>query len=101
MSKEIEREAFIKAKNGSKIHLNYLIEVNYPIVFKYIYKLTFNKELSEDIAQETAIRFIVNLKKFEYRAMIRTLMITIAGNLLKDYYKRLSPCHWMRILSGT
>ena len=91
MSREVEREAFIKAKNGSKIHLNYLIEVNYPIVFKYIYKLTFDKELSEDISQETAIRFIVNLKKYEYRAKVSTLMITIAGNLLKDHYKKIKP----------
>jgi RNA polymerase sigma-70 factor (ECF subfamily) len=91
MSREIEREAFFKAKNGSKIHLNYLIEVNYPIVFKYIYKLTFNKELSEDITQETAIRFVVNLKKYEYRAKVSTLMITIAGNLLKDYYRKAKP----------
>lgn len=91
MSSEHEREAFIKAKRGSKVHLNYLIEVNYPIVFKYLYKLTFDKELSEDIAQETAIRFVVNLPRYEYRAKVSTLMITIAGNLLKDHLRKRQP----------
>lgn len=86
-----EREAFIKAKGGSRVHLNYLIEVNYPIVFKYLYKLTFDKELSEDLAQETAIRFVVNLPKFELRAKVSTLMITIAGNLLKDHHRKVKP----------
>ncbi len=93
MTIQAEREAFIKAKNGSKMHLNYLIETNYPIVFKYIYRLTFDKELSEDIAQDTAIKFIVNLDKFEYKAKTSTLMITIASNLLKDFYKKKKPIH--------
>jgi RNA polymerase sigma-70 factor (ECF subfamily) len=84
----VEREAFYKAKRGSKIHLDYLIETNYPFVFKYIYSLTFNKELSEDIAQETCVKFIMNLSKFEYKAKVSTLMITIGNNLLKDYYKK-------------
>lgn len=86
----VEREAFYKAKKGSKLHLNYLIETNYLIVYKYIYRLTFNKELSEDIAQETCIRFIINLKNFEYEAKVSTLMITIGNNLLKDYYKKIN-----------
>lgn len=93
MTIQAEREAFIKAKNGSKLHLNYLIETNYPIVFKYIYRLTFDKELSEDIAQDTAIKFILNLDKFEYKAKTSTLMITIASNLLKDFYKKKKPIH--------
>jgi RNA polymerase sigma-70 factor (ECF subfamily) len=91
MREEREKETFAKAKNGSKLHLNYLIEVNYPIVFRYIYRLTFNKELSEDIAQETSIKFIVNLKKFEYKAKVSTLMIAMASNLLKDHYKKTKP----------
>ncbi|MBN2259111.1 MAG: sigma-70 family RNA polymerase sigma factor [Clostridiales bacterium] len=83
-----EKEVFYKAKNGSKIHLKYLIENNYPIVFKYVYSLTFKKELSEDVAQETCVRFLENISKFEYKSKTSTLMITIAGNLLKDMYKK-------------
>lgn len=52
------------AKRGDPICLTALIESNYKIVYRYIYRLTFDQMLSEDITQETFTRFIMHLERY-------------------------------------
>lgn len=76
------------AKRGDPICLTALIESNYKSVYRYIYRLTFDQMLSEDITQETFTRFIMHLERYVPTAKLSTYLITIASNLLKDHYKK-------------
>lgn len=83
-----EHEWIIGAKRGDSVSLTALIESNYQVVYRYVYKLTFDKHLSEDITQDTFTKLIIHLERFEPQAKLSTYLITIASNLLKDHYKK-------------
>ena len=57
-------------------------------VYQFIYFLTFDKELTEDLLQETFIR--AHEKRASYRgdANVLTWLRTIAKNLVFDHFKR-------------
>lgn len=61
---------------------------NYSRVFSYIYHLTSDKQLTEDITQETFIRAFHNLDSFRYESKLSVWLIKIAYNLLIDYKRK-------------
>ena len=62
------------------------IESYYDKIYKYIYFKVNNKNLAEDLTQETFLRFL----KSECNEPERYLY-TIAGNLCIDEYRRIKP----------
>ncbi len=76
------------AKKGDSVCLTALIEANYQLVYRYLYRMSFDQMLSEDLTQETFTRFIQHLEKYTPTAKLSTYLITIAANLLKDVYKK-------------
>ena len=59
------------------------------IVYKYIFCLTKNKELSEDIVQETFLVAVKNINKFRGESKISTWLCQIAKFILyKDIRKK-------------
>ena len=59
------------------------------IVYKYIFCLTKNKELSEDIVQETFLVAVKNIDKFRGESKISTWLCQIAKFILyKDIRKK-------------
>lgn len=78
------------AKCGDMMSLSALIDSNYQMIYRYLYKMTFDQMLSEDLTQETFTRFIQNLEKYTHDAKLSTYLITIAANLLKDHFKKSS-----------
>lgn len=57
------------------------------IIYKYIFCLTKNHELSEEILQDTFLVAVKNIDKFEEKAKLTTWLCAIAKNI---YYKRLN-----------
>jgi RNA polymerase sigma-70 factor (ECF subfamily) len=59
-------------------------------VFNYFwYRTGHNKDLSEDLTQETFLRAFNDLKKFKYRGYSYfTYLLIIAHNLLVDYFRQ-------------
>ena len=55
-------------------------------VYKYIFCLTENKEIAEDIVQETFLVAVKNINKFEGKCKITTWLCQIAKNI---WYSRL------------
>ena len=55
-------------------------------VYKYIFCLTGNKEIAEDIVQETFLVAVKNINKFEGKCKITTWLCQIAKNI---WYSRL------------
>lgn len=89
-----EKQIIYDAKNGSREALNMLLTENYSILKGYLLKITGDSSLAQDITQETMLKAVINIKKYEPRAKFSTFLITIATNLYRDYLrknKRLQP----------
>lgn len=85
----MERDLIDDAVNGNKNALATLLRDNYEIVFRYLLKLTLDKNVAEDITQEAMVRAI---EKFELynpdKAKFSTWLIAIAQNLFMDSIRR-------------
>ncbi len=84
-----ERELIARAQSGDQTALAMLYDAHYPRVYGYIrYKLG-NQEDAEDLAQETFMRMLDALDRYEQRgAPFRAWLMQIAANLVRDHYRR-------------
>lgn len=57
-------------------------------VFRYVYSMTKNQSLSEEITQDAFLKALKNIEKYDGRKDIRAWLFTIARNTLYTYYKR-------------
>ncbi len=79
------------AKKGNKIALERLLQDNYSIVKGYLLKMTLDESLADDITQETMLKAILNIKKYEPKAKFSTWLITIATNIFRDHLRKNKP----------
>lgn len=56
-------------------------------IYNFIYKMTYNEILSEEILQETYLKVIKNIGQFEGRSQVKTWIIAIAKNEVFKYIK--------------
>lgn len=79
-----------KCQNGDKKAFDELIRFYYPFVLKFIIKLTCNKDITQDLVQETFVKLIQNIDHFKIRgkASLNTYLITIAKNTYIDYLRK-------------
>lgn len=77
-------------QRGEKQAFNELVIFYYPYVSNFLLKLTRNETLSEDLVQETFVRIIRNIERFDVygRATFSTYIITIAKNCYIDYLRK-------------
>ena len=77
--------------NGNEDSLSVLITRHKRRIFSYLYLITRNKELTEDIFQETFFKVILTLKKGQYNEEGKFLPWTlrIAKNLMIDHFRRI------------
>ncbi|KOS66935.1 hypothetical protein AEA09_15655 [Lysinibacillus contaminans] len=59
-----------------------------PAIYQYIFFLVQNKELAEDLTQETFYKCFKNIETFRQDAEINTWLHRIARNLAYDYFRR-------------
>lgn len=83
-----EKRLIEEAKKGNKEALSKLIEENIDTLSGFVFKMTGDSHLSQDIVQETLLKAIINLDKFLPQAKFSTWLIKIAINVYKDYLKR-------------
>lgn len=85
----MDEQLLKKVRKGDQNALAQLLYDNYEIVFKYLYKFTFDKSLSEDLVQETMVRAIVKIEFYdETKSKFSTWLITIAQNIYLDYLRK-------------
>lgn len=79
-----------KCQRGEKEAFNNLITNYYPYVSRFLMKLTANEELIQDLVQETFLKLITNIDKFDTKgtAKFSTYLIKIAKNTYLDYLKK-------------
>ncbi len=57
-------------------------------VYKFIYNLSKNKSIAEDITQDTFLKAMKNIDKFDGRKDIKAWLFTIAKNTYYTYYNK-------------
>lgn len=77
-------------QRGEKQAFDELITLYYPYVTKFLYKLTLNETLNDDLVQDTFVKLIRNIDKFDIhgKAAFATYLMTIAKNCYLDYLRK-------------
>lgn len=78
-----------QAQQGNRNALAKLFQQHYSYLMKYLLKLTFNKELAEDLTQATMLKAMEKIKLYDkQRSAFSSWLITIASRLYIDDRRR-------------
>lgn len=77
-----------KAKNGNGQAGEQFIKKHYSSIYQYCFLHIHDRDLAEDMTQETFTRFFESLQTYTDYGKIRNYLYCIAGNIIKNYYKK-------------
>jgi RNA polymerase sigma-70 factor, ECF subfamily len=87
-----ELELIDRAKKGNKSAMNTLLTENLNILKGYAIKMTGGDlHLAQDIVQDTLLKAVLSIEKFEPRAKFSTWLIKISTNVYRDYLRKSKP----------
>lgn len=78
-----------KMKQGDDTAFDLFVHKYYQEILIYCHCHCFDKAYAEDLTQETFVRFFTKLSDYHYRGKTLNYLYTIAGNLCKDYLKKI------------
>jgi RNA polymerase sigma-70 factor (ECF subfamily) len=85
----MEEKLIQDARQGNQEAMARLLQNNYEFVFKYLIKFTLDRSMAEDITQDTMLRAIEKLEKYDIgKAKFSTWLITIAQNIYLDKIRK-------------
>lgn len=85
----LEDEQLIQAViKGDRAAADFLINKYYKIIYSFVYKLTQDYHISYDLTQEVFIKSIKSIKKYKHQDKLKAWLLTIASNLVKDYFRK-------------
>ena len=79
-----DRELIRQIQNGQKQYLNVIAEKYYNDIYYFCCYQTGSREDAYDLAQETFLRFIRYVDRYQYRNL-KGYLLTIAMNLCRNY----------------
>ena len=79
-----------KCQRGDRQAFDDLIRLYYDYIFGFLLKSTMDKDLTEDLTQETFLKMIRNIERFDPdgRVGFGTWLVTIAKNSYIDHLRR-------------
>ncbi len=85
-----EKNLIKKCLRGDREAFDRLIRLYYDYVYGFLLKTTRNKELTEDITQETFLKAVQNIEKFDCsaKASFGTWLVTIARHSYIDCLRK-------------
>ena len=83
-----EKELLDKARQGNKHFLNLLLQNNYQMMYGFFIKLTGDKDLAEDLVQDTLLKASLNITKFRGESKFSSYLIKIGINTHKNYLRK-------------
>lgn len=85
-----DKKLIKRCQIGDKAAFQELIAKYHPFVYKFLIKLTGSEQLSDDLTQDTFIKLIRNIEKFEVegKALFSTYLITISKHCYIDYLRK-------------
>ncbi len=78
-----------------------VVKYQSPIRRFFLHQTLGDRQLSDDLAQDTFIKAYVNIAKFQGKAAFSTWLYRIACNVLYDYHRRLHPTDDLSSLEAT
>ncbi|MDT0309007.1 sigma-70 family RNA polymerase sigma factor [Streptomyces sp. DSM 44917] len=78
------------ARDGDEAALNRFVRATRPDVRRYVVHLAGDDRAAEDLVQETYLRALRSLPRFEGRATARTWLLTIARRTVVDHLRALA-----------
>ncbi|MCH5344910.1 MAG: RNA polymerase sigma factor [Acetatifactor sp.] len=78
-----------KMKRGDENAFDVFVHKYYEEILKYCSYHCDNISYAEDLTQETFVRFFAKLSDYRYMGKTKNYLYTIAGNLCRDYYKKI------------
>ncbi|BBH24676.1 RNA polymerase sigma factor SigY [Paenibacillus baekrokdamisoli] len=76
------------AIRGDNHALATLLRDNYAVLYRYLLKVTMNKGMAEDLAQDTMLRAMERIKTFGQKSKFSTWLISIATRLYMDEMRK-------------
>ncbi len=86
-----DRKLLRELSNGQRKAYSQVVETHYERIYAFLYRMTRDVALAEDMTQETFATAWRSLGKFEGRASLATWMHTIALNVCREYMRREHP----------
>ncbi len=77
-----------KMKRGDENAFDVFVRKHYDEILKYCNYHCSDISYAEDLTQETFLHFFEKLSDYRYIGKTRNYLYTIAGNLCRDYYKK-------------
>ena len=81
-------EVFLELKRGDQSHFNWFYENSKKQLFYNILSYTKNYELSEDLLQETYVKFLTNIKNIDDKVNVLGYLMVRSKNITLDYFKK-------------
>lgn len=69
-----------KSLKGDRKAINQLIQLHQPFIYNMAWKMTFDAQDAMDLTQETLLKVVMNLSKFEFKSNFRTWLYRIVFN---------------------
>lgn len=88
MIKVAELEEVRRAVSGDDSALAALLQRHYTFVYKYLVKVTMDANLAEETVQDTMIRCMENIYRYDGTSAFSSWMITIATRIYIDKTRR-------------
>jgi RNA polymerase sigma-70 factor, ECF subfamily len=84
-----ETELLAQARTGNRQALNELVSLYWQSLYRYVFYKVRHKEEAEELTQETFLKAIIYLPKFEDRGVsFRSFLIRVATNLITDHWRK-------------
>ncbi len=83
-----DKELVKAAKKGDKRALAVLFKQNYPFLVKYLIKAAMDKDLAEELAQETMAKSLEKIHLYNGQSKFSSWLISIATHLYIDHLRR-------------
>ena len=81
-------EVFLELKRGDQSHFNWFYENSKKQLFYNILSYTKNYDLSEDLLQETYVKFLTNIKNIDDKVNVLGYLMVMSKNITLDYFKK-------------
>ena len=78
-----------RMKQGDEAAFEVFVRKYYEEILNYCSYHCFDRTYAEDLTQETFVRFFAKLSDYHYVGKTKNYLYTIAGNLCRDYYKKI------------
>ena len=78
-----------RMRNGDDQAIETFVRKYYPLILRYCHLHIRDTGHAEDLTQETFARFFRTLHQYQHYGKAANYLYVIAGNLCRDYYKKL------------